>query len=106
MASKCYCIISYYPYFELHYALLNTVLSIRRVKRIAKMNEMFMSTMSNSNPALMPVMFDVCEEVESLLTTFKEYKLKRSIQIDSMELVNPLNYILPPKDWEADVIWH
>ena len=77
MASKCYCIVSYYPYFELHYAILNMVLSIRRVKRISKMNEMFMS--SCENPGLMPVLFDVCEEVETLLTTFKGYKLKRSI---------------------------
>ena len=75
------------------------VLNIRSV-RIAENMEMLVE---GENPGLM--LFELCEDLEFLLNTFKGYQhSERSIQIPMKHF--QLNYTLPEKDWEADVIWN
>ena len=38
---KCYCFVTYYPYFSVHYNVLNTLLSIKRYKRMMNDSEPF-----------------------------------------------------------------
>ena len=103
---RCYCILTYFPCFELHFEILYKMLAIKRTSRVNNFQDC-----SNDNIFYQENKFDIISEeeiglIESYYEYFAESSFEKKMQISiSLQSTENIDYKFPSNYSYLDQLW-